>query len=387
MVKLLLEKRNLLIAEMDTMLTKAKIETRAFNAEENTRIESVKAEIKDIDSTIKTADEMKAFEKRETVGSGKNEIPSISVDLMDNKVIKLEERATTAVISTGGNTAVGAQTVQTTLAKQIIKKAEYVSDLYKTVNKIVTSSPLTIPLQGNKIGKFVKTAELANAVVQNADFVAKTLGATKYTNMFVVSEELANDANYNLESELVSQTTEALATTLDELLIIGDAVETFDGLAMLPVGCEKISTTIKGITSDEIVDLFYSLPIQYRANASWVMSDGTVKMLAKLKDTMGRPLLFESFNTTALDGTMTLLGRPVIINNFVPSIDAATVGKCVYFGDLARALTVGVRTNLTMQRSTEFGFLNGSIAVKSIVRLDAKLINTTACMYLKSKIV
>ena len=39
-----------------------------------------------------------------------------------------------------------------------------------------------------------------------------------------------------------------------------------------------------------------------------------------------------------------------------------------------------------MQRSTEFGFLNDSVAVKSSIRLDVKTVVEEACAYLKTKI-
>ena len=105
-------------------------------------------------------------------------------------------------------------------------------------NKINTTSPHNIPLHGNKIGKFVKTAELGTYKAQLADFKTKTLNAVKYTNLFTVSNELMQDSMYNIEAELIAQTKEALAQTLDELVIKGDTTEGVEGLEMLPVGRE-----------------------------------------------------------------------------------------------------------------------------------------------------
>ena len=66
----------------------------------------------------------------------------------------------------------------------------------------------------------------------------------------------------------------------------------------------------------------------------------------------------------------TILGRPVIINEHIANLDGT--GTAVYFGDLKRALIVGERKALSLQKSTEYGFINDEIAIKANMRLDIK---------------
>ncbi|MCS6103578.1 phage major capsid protein [Clostridium botulinum] len=404
-IKAIIEKRNSLIEEMESLVNKATEEVRAFDETENARVEEIKTEVRGLEEVIKANKDKKSKMMDEEDKPKKNkdgkedmnmEKRSIAEELVGGSKIdlnSLETRATvTEGISTGGNVAIGKDIVGQTWADSIIRQVEYVSPLYGMANKINTTSPHNIPLQGNKIGKFVKTAELGTYKAQLADFKTKTLGAVKYTNLFTVSNELMQDSMYNIEAELIAQTKEALTQTLDELVIKGDKAEGVEGLEMLPSEREIVAGGVKKISEADLLNMFYGVKSAYRQNAVWIFNDATCRELAKLKDAQGRPLLTQSYNVAPVGSTETtgvttfLLGKPVIVNDFVPSIDSATVEKCAYFGDFNKVMTIGLRKNFEMQKSLEVGFLEDYIAVKSSIRLDAKLIDEKAMVSLKSKI-
>ncbi|WP_252242063.1 phage major capsid protein [Clostridium sp. ZBS18] len=397
-MKELMEKRNNLITEMEGLVNKAKQETRAFDENETNRVEEIKKEIRSIDVTIKAEEEMRSFEKveekqEERKDDKKMEKRNLGKELMEGKTLNLNEvRAVTENVTTSGNVAVGKEIVGQSWADTILRNVEYVSPLYGMANKIVTTQPHNIALQGNKIGKFVKTGELADYVAQNANFKSKQLGAVKYTNMFTISKELIQDSMYDVEGELKAQTAEALGQTLDEMIIKGDSSENVEGLEMLSKAREITAGGVKKVSENDLLNMFYAVKPRYRQNAVWILSDATCRELAKLKDEQGRPLLTQSYNVAPVGSTETtgvttfLLGKPVIVNDFVPAIDSDKAEKSIYFGDFNKVMTIGIRKNLEVERSTEFGFLNDSIAVKSSIRLDAKIIDEEAMVCLKSKI-
>ncbi|NFH99470.1 phage major capsid protein [Clostridium botulinum] len=394
-MKELMEKRNNLITEMEGLVNKAKQETRAFDETETNRVEEIKKEIRSIDVTIKTEEEMRSFEKIEEERKDDEEVEkrNLGKELMEGKTLNLNEvRAVTENVATSGNVAVGKEVVGQSWADTILRNVEYVSPLYGMANKIVTTQPHNIALQGNKIGKFVKTGELADYVAQNANFKSKQLGAVKYTNMFTISKELIQDSMYDVEGELKAQTAEALGQTLDEMIIKGDSSENVEGLEMLSKAREITAGGVKKVSENDLLNMFYAVKPRYRQNAVWILSDATCRELAKLKDTQGRPLLTQSYNVAPIGSkdtagvTTFLLGKPVIVNDFVPAIDSDKAEKSIYFGDFNKVMTIGIRKNLEVERSTEFGFLNDSIAVKSSIRLDAKIIDEEAMVCLKSKI-
>lgn len=58
------------------------------------------------------------------------------------------------------------------------------------------------------------------------------------------------------------------------------------------------------------------------------------------------------------------------LNEYIANLDAT--GTAIYFGDLKCTLIVGERKALSLQRFTEYGFMNDEIAIKANMRLDIK---------------
>ena len=374
-IKELQEKRSQVIADMKAMTEMT--EERAFDA---TTFDAKEEEIKAIDAEIRALETVEKLTKQEIKQTeerkGEDDM-ELRKEILEGKEIKLEER-TTANATT---TETAKDLIQTDYASEVFKKMEYISPLFAQVRKIITNSPHAIPVQKGKLGKFVKTAELGEYVANKANFETVMLGAEKYTNLVVLSEEVINDNDYNLEKEMQDQLVEAFALTMDELIVKGDG--TVEGLEGFKT--KKVVQSASGvITADEIIDLFFKLPIQYRKNACWVINDDTAKALTKLRDAQDRPMLVESYNEDVFGSTYKLLGRPVIVNNNVDGLDAGSSKKAIFIVNLAQAMVVGLRKNLTIQKSNEALFLQDGVAIKANTRLDAKMLNEDACAFLET---
>lgn len=374
-IKELQEKRSQVIADMKAMTEIT--EERAFDA---TTFAAKEEEIKAIDAEIRALETVEKLTKQEIKQTeerkGEDDM-ELRKEILEGKEIKLEERT----IANATITETAKDLIQTDYASEVFKKMEYISPLFAQVRKIITNSPHAIPVQKGKLGKFVKTAELGEYVANKANFETVMLGAEKYTNLVVLSEEVINDNDYNLEKEMQDQLVEAFALTMDELIVKGDG--TVEGLEGFKT--KKVVQSASGvITADEIVDLFFKLPIQYRKNACWVINDDTAKALTKLRDAQDRPMLIESYNEDVFGSTYKLLGRPVIVNNNVDGLDAGSSKKAIFIVNLDQAMVVGLRKNLTIQKSNEALFLQDGVAIKANTRLDAKMLNEDACAFLET---
>lgn len=374
-IKELQEKRSQVIADMKAMteITEERAFDAATFATKEEEIKAIDAEIRALETVEKlTKQEIKQTEERK----GENDM-ELRKEILEGKEIKLEERT----IANATTTETAKDLIQTDYASEVFKKMEYISPLFAQVRKIITNSPHAIPVQKGKLGKFVKTAELGEYVANKANFETVMLGAEKYTNLVVLSEEVINDNDYNLEKEMQDQLVEAFALTMDELIVKGDGtVEGLEGFTT-----NKVVQSASGvITADEIIDLFFKLPIQYRKNACWVINDDTAKALTKLRDAQDRPMLVESYNEDVFGSTYKLLGRPVIVNNNVDGLDAGSSKKAIFIVNLDQAMVVGLRKNLTIQKSNEALFLQDGVAIKANTRLDAKMLNEDACAFLET---
>lgn len=374
-IKELQEKRSQVIADMKAMTEIT--EERAFDA---TTFAAKEEEIKAIDAEIRALETVEKLTKQEIKQTeerkGEDDM-ELRKEILEGKEIKLEERT----IANATTTETAKDLIQTDYASEVFKKMEYISPLFAQVRKIITNSPHAIPVQKGKLGKFVKTAELGEYVANKANFETVMLGAEKYTNLVVLSEEVINDNDYNLEKEMQDQLVEAFALTMDELIVKGDGtVEGLEGFTE-----NKVTQSASGvITADEIIDLFFKLPIQYRKKACWVINDDTAKALTKLRDAQDRPMLVESYNEDVFGSTYKLLGRPVIVNNNVDGLDAGSSKKAIFIVNLDQAMVVGLRKNLTIQKSNEALFLQDGVAIKANTRLDAKMLNEDACAFLET---
>ena len=400
-IKKLKEKRALLMEEVKTITEKIEKEERSLSDEERTKVTAVQKEISDIDATIKVYEETRSFKnpedtnKKPQVKGLREELRSLSSDteleIGRYEIKGAEHRATGAdltnltsygTVTSGSYSSSPVGNIgKTTYADYILEIPTYLSQIYNAVRKErFTGAKHQMPIQKDKVGKFVPMNELDAYVKAAASFGYITLTPKKYGLMLQMSEEAIEDTGYAIEAELLRQFKEAYAVTMDELIVTGDAnvfgLEKFDATTddsnVVPINA--------AIDAQLFIDLYYALPISYRKNAKWVISDNMSKVITGLKDGEGRPLFIPNYTGSPFGADGTILGRPVIINENIK--DTATAGnKPIFFGDLQRALIIGERKSFTIKKSNEFGFIDDSIAIKGGARVDIQSLITNAMAY------
>src|SRR5690606_30105949 len=92
------------------------------------------------------------------------------------------------------------------------------------------------------------------------------------------------------------------------------------------------------ITYDELVDLEHSVDASYRQGAKFMLSDGALRQLKKLKDLNGNPIWIPGVAAGAPD---TILGYEYAVNPHMAAPAAGT--KSVLFGALNKILVRDVR--------------------------------------------
>lgn len=375
-IKELQEKRNLIVEEMDKMTT----EERAFDS---VKFNEKHQEIKKIDEEIRALETVAELNKVETIIEERKDSDKMELrtEIKNGTEIKFGEMRANEYTNSG-DTAIGKKTY----ADSIFEGLERVSQLYNKVRKENIKGDKVLPVAKGDLGEFVLTDELGEYVANKQNFETVDLHAEKLTNLVILSDEILEDNEYNLETFLKNKLTNSLAKSLDKVLIKGNAK--MHGLAGVTEkeGGHKVVQKANGvITSEEIIDLFYSLPLAYRNDAVWIFSDQTCKALSKLKDSQDRPLLVNSYNEEGFGEGYKLMGREVIVNDNMSELDAATGEKSMMIVNLDKAVVVGLRKNLTIQKDTSVGFLNDSTAIKATARLDIKRLLGEAVAYLECK--
>lgn len=339
-LKALLEQRAELVAEMDSLVNVEIREGEETPDLDMEKFNELKAKVEKLDEEIKAIKELDVIKNSKVEEKkGNDEKVEIRERLIAGEAIELRDGMSTTTVTGGINKEV---------VPGVIQKVENISPLFAKSHKINTASNSALTVQGTKLGKFVKTAELAKYTEKQATFDEKVIKAEKYSLAVVVSEELMEDASFDVEAEINSQLTEGCALAVNELIV--------DKL-------EAASNSIKAegatLDVDTLTEMYFGMKQGYRNGAVWIINPEMEVAIAKLVDKIGQPILIRSFTDKPV---MTIFGCPVIVDE--------NCNKPM-FVNLDKALTVALRRNMNIKRDDSIGFLSGTIAFRADIRLDA----------------
>jgi len=219
--------------------------------------------------------------------------------------------------------------------------------------------------------KVVKEAE---TTPDDADeFGEKLVGAFKYARMTLASEEMVQDALFDVAGFVGRRLGFQLGRATNKGYVAGSGTEQPEGLmAKSVVGLSGVSKTA-GPTGDNLIDLEHSVIRPYRANASWLIADKTLAIVRKLKDKNEQYLWQPSLQLGEPDR---ILGYPVYSDPDVEEVGSKKV--VVGFGDVKRAYLIRDALGVTIRVLTERYADKGQVAWRGVLRTDGRIIDQNA---------
>lgn len=280
-----------------------------------------------------------------------------------------------------GQDSEGGYLVPDEYEQQLIKALEEVNLMRKLCHVINTGhGERKIPVvasQGN-----AAWMDEAGAFEESDDsFTQVSLSAYKLGTMLKISDELLNDAFFNLEAYVAAEFARRIGAAEEEAFLLGNGDSKPTGI-LNNTGGAGIGITVASataITIDEVIDLYHSLKAPYRKKAVFLVNDATIKAIRKLKDGQGQYL----WQPSVIAGTPdTILNRPVATSQYMPTIAAGE--KSIIFGDLSY-YWIADRQGRTFKRLNELYAANGQVGFLAWQRLDGKLILAEAVKVLQQK--
>ena len=193
-----------------------------------------------------------------------------------------------------------------------------------------------------------------------------------------ITDELLSDAGFDVEDYTIRVFAEAIGEKEEEAFFTGQGEHIPTGLiyqAPNAVVTENTGT----ITSDDMVQLIYSVPKPYRENAVWVMSEDAVCKLRQLKIYNGRRAWTES----ETEGEPSkFLGYKVYSTKCLDEVVTGSIP--VLFGDFSY-FWIGDRGKRVVRRLNERFADQGQIGYMATQRVDAKLMQPKAVKSLEVK--
>lgn len=274
-----------------------------------------------------------------------------------------------------GTDAAGGYLVPTDFERRLIDLLPEENVMRTLATVISTASDREIPVVSSH-GQAYWTAEEGSYTESDETFVQKLLTAHKLTVLMKISEELLQDAAFDLEAYVAREFARRAGVKEEDAFVIGDGSGKPKGVIQdAETGITAASAT--AIAANELIDLFHSLKRPYRVRATWLMNDDTVKAIRQLKDANGQYLWQPGLQAGQPDR---ILGRPVAVSPAMPTIGSNA--KSIAFGDFSY-YWIADRQGRIFQRLSELYATTGHVGFRAYQRVDGVLTLAEAIKVLK----
>lgn len=180
-----------------------------------------------------------------------------------------------------------------------------------------------------------------------------TLTAKKLVGIVAVSRELMEDAIVDVSDFIINQLAKAIATKEDEACF--SDTSPFTGIFSTGVSATNfgfsydLDGSISNLSYDVLLEAVYNLDQSLLTGAKWAMHRTVFAKVRELKDTTGRPLIYDA----NAGNPATLFGFPVVLIEKAPAV-SETLGNKPYiiFGNFENSI-FGVRSEITYEVSKE----------------------------------
>ena len=400
------DKRAKIVEQMKEITLSAAKENRALTTEENeswTKMEADEAAItqtiRAIEATEKLEKEQAAkhFEQRDaadkawtstSTGDKGKEVAyreaytqylrygKSSLDNEQRNLLQTRGTSTQVV----GTDSLGGYLVPDTWQPEIERAMLDYSGIMQAARIIRTAggNALYWPTEDDTTTLAVKTAEAAAVTVADLTFAEKVLNAYKYTSMIKVSEELLQDAAYDIQAEITNAFGPRFGRILNQECTVGDGSGDPNGV-VTATSAGKTTASATAITFLEVLDLKHSIDPAYRngPNFGFMFNDAVLLYLKKLVDSESRPLWTPSYREgqpDVIDGT-----RYWINQGMDSSINASS--KIMLVGDFSKYI-IRITKDMSVTRLNELYAENGLVGFRGVMRFDGELINTGAIKHM-----
>lgn len=378
--KQLIEKRNELVEKVNALFTKAETEQRALSAEEISTYESATKEIKDIDKTMKLADESRSYanapkskeeqEKRQAEEQYALECRAFASYLRENITTYKEERSEVNFTKTN-NGAV----IPKTIANKIIETVENICPIYAMATKYRVNGELVFPVYDETDGGVTASyaTEFTELTATAGKFTTVSLNGFLVGVLTKISNSLINNVDFALVPYVITKVAQAIDRFLEKELLFGTTSKMEGVLASKNV----VTMTSLEISVDTLIDLQMTVPKKLQSGCCFIMNYNTLKAIRKLKNKDGEYLLTKDL--TRGFGFM-LLGMPVEISDQME--DIADKKAPIVYGNFS-GLYVNIHEDVNMQMLREKYATQHATGVVAWLEMDSKIVEPQKIAVLK----
>ena len=376
-LKALMERREELRQNMETLVNTADTECRAMTEEETAQFDAAESEIRAIDATIEREERTRGVSNLPAPTDAEERAAaeeSAFVDYVMGRVSEL--RAGEQNLTMANNGAI----IPTSIADRIVTAVRDRCPILSGATIYRVNGTLKVPVWG----KANTTHDIA--VGYQTEFTELTADSGKFTSvdlsgylagaLTLIGNSVENNSVFNVTDCIINQMAEEIALFLEKELLNGTSGKATGALST-PTAVTAASAT--AITADELIELQAQVKQVYQANACWTMAPETFTSLKKLKDSNGRYLLQDDVTG---EFPYRLLGKPVYLSDNMPKLAAGA--SAVLYGDYS-GLSVNLREDISIQVLREKYATQHAIGVVAWFEFDSKVTDSQKLAVLNMK--
>ena len=252
----------------------------------------------------------------------------------------------------------------------------------------------TIPRETGTVTVIREGENVATAETVNPTFGNIAWNLNKYKGLTKISDELIRGGEVDVVDLLGDMFAEQLAIEEDKDHMDGSGSLRATGLRKL-AGVGTLAQALANLAYDDLVKIKHLLKVQYRRNAMWMLHNDIISLVARLKDSDGRPIFLDISNFGGQSGLGNtnlppqtigwLLGNPVLEQADIPlDLGGGSNESEIWYTDLKKSYDIFDGGAVEMSSTTEgFGtFESDQVAVKMLKFMDGKGANEDAAVFL-----
>ena len=237
---------------------------------------------------------------------------------------------------------------------------------FATSINVSSSNNTVLAYASDDVAACVPEGESINVSDLADDFTRIKTEAHKVVSLVKVANAFVTDNVFDIKKHLPKRFAKVFGRAEENLFINGTGEGQPVGILNDTLGAETGVTTTD-VTFDDVINLYMSVKAKHRKHGVWLMNDEAALALRKLKDKDGNYLWQENMDT--------ILGKPVYISEFMPSI--ATGKKVIAFGDFSYYWILN-RRPLAVRALKEKFELYDQTGYLGMEYIDGKLVNREA---------
>lgn len=376
-LKALMERREELRQNMETLVNTADTECRAMTEEETAQFDAAESEIRAIDATIEREERTRGVSNLPAPTDAEERAAAEESAFVDYVLGRASElRAGEQNMTMANNGAI----IPTSIADRIVTAVRDRCPILSGATIYRVNGTLKVPVWG----KANTTHDIA--VGYQTEFTELTADSGKFTSvdlsgylagaLTLIGNSVENNSVFNVTDFIINQMAEEIALFLEKELLNGTSGKAIGALST-PTAVTAASAT--AITADELIELQAQVKQVYQANACWTMAPETFTSLKKLKDSNDRYLLQDDVTG---EFPYRLLGKPVYLSDNMPKLAAGA--SAVLYGDYS-GLSVNLREDISIQVLREKYATQHAIGVVAWFEFDSKVTDSQKLAVLNMK--